>query len=433
MLAQYLHQISRAALDVLAQASAGEFLACDLVQIDRKEFSLQTVAAAHYPQGPLRRLILGCEERLAEHLASTLARPGDVTVTDARGGLLLLCQRLEERLGTTGLDLASRQFLLHDSDRFRVHCDGPRNFHLRVAMAEGRVDLLMELTPQHVNRAWFDDQLGDQTNAAVRGGEDVAITDRATVERIVLHLSHSGADAQVKVLRADGRFDLLPATFLGGCCDSERRLLVLTCARRPGVMDDGALPPKIALVFMLQDRLLEAVCPVIEQQSGTLDEDLALPTLVVGYPRQVTYGQRRNATRVEPARAIHGTIQRFAKATRNPAIGRRDIQITVQDISTTGVRLALSAGTILSGFKAGAPVDCRFKLPDCSDLVRVTGIVRRLSLSNEGRARGTASLSVEFDAALGGTEAGLDRIRTYLRHLEPASRTDGMVLEPLKV
>jgi c-di-GMP-binding flagellar brake protein YcgR len=432
MLAQYLHQISRAALDVLAQASAGEFLACDLVQIDRKEFSLQTVAAAHYPQGPLQRLILGCEERLAEHLAQTLARPGEPAVDDARGGLLLLCQRLEERLGTTGLDLASRQFLLHESERFRVRCDGPRNFHLRVALAEGRVDLLMNLTPQHISRAWFDDQLGDHATATVRSGEEVAVSDPAVVERIVQHLSHSGADAQVKVPRADGHFDLLPATFLGGGSDAERRLLLLTCARRPGVMDDGVLPPKVALVFILQDRLLEAVCQVVEQRSGTLDEDLALPTLAVAYPRRVTYGQRRSATRIEPARTIHGTIQRFAAATRNPDIGRRDIPITVQDISGTGVRLTLSAGTILSGFKAGAPVDCRLKLPESSELVRVTGIVRRLSLCNEGRARGTASLSVEFDAALGGTEAGLDRIRTYLHQLDPASRTDGMVLEPLK-
>ncbi len=261
MLAQYLHQICRAVLDVLAEAAGGEFLACDLVQIDRKEFSLQTVAAAHYPQGPLRRLILGCEERLAEHIAHTLARPGETGVDDARGGLLLLCKRLEERLGATGLELASRQFLLHETDQFRVHCDGPRNFHLRVALAEGRLDLLMDLTPQDVGRAWFEDELGEQAATVVRGGENIAVTDPATVERIVLHLSGSGTDAQVKVPRAGGGFDLLPATFLGGGCEVDRRLLLLTCARRPGVMDDGVLPPQVALVFMLQDRLLEAICP----------------------------------------------------------------------------------------------------------------------------------------------------------------------------
>ena len=428
MLAQYLHQICRAVLDVLAEAAGGEFLACDLVQIDRKEFSLQTVAAAHYPQGPLRRLILGCEERLAEHIAHTLARPGEAAVDDARGGLLLLCKRLEERLGATGLDLASRQFLLHETDRFRVHCDGPRNFHLRVALAEGRLDLLMDLTPQEVGRAWFDDELGDQATAIVCGGEEVAVTDPATVERIVLHLSRSGIDAQLKVPREDGFFDLLPATFLGGGCEVDRRLLLLTCARRPGIMDDGALPPRVSLVFMLQDRLLEAVCPVHEQQPGTLDEDLALPMLVVGFPDRVTYGQRRAATRIAPKQPIHGTLQRFATA----SIGRREIPVTVEDISATGVRLALSAGTILSGFKVGVPVECRLKLPNGAEPVRVTGTVRRLSLSNEGRARGTANLSVEFDASLGGTEAGLDRVRDYLRQFEPAAQIKGMVLEPLR-
>ncbi len=150
--------------------------------------------------------------------------------------------------------------------------------------------------------------------------------------------------------------------------------------------------------------------------------------LVVGFPEQVTYGQRRAATRIEPPQPIHGTLQRFATA----SMGRRDIPVTVEDISATGVRLALSAGTILSGFKVGAAVDCRLKLPNCAEPVRLTGIVRRLSLCNEARARGTANLSVEFDASLGGTEAGLDRLREYLRRLEPASPTSGMVLEPLK-
>ncbi len=428
MLAQYLHQICRAVLDVLAEAAGGEFLACDLVQIDRKEFSLQTVAAAHYPHGPLRRLILGCEERLATHIAHTLARPGESTVDDARGGLLLLCKRLEERLGATGLDLASRQFLLHETEQFRVHCDGPRNFHLRVALAEGRLDLLMDLTPQDVGRAWFDDELGDQATALVCGGEEVAVTDPETVERIVLHLSRTGSDTQVKVPRPDGYFDLLPATFLGGGCEIDRRLLLLTCARRPGVMDDGVLPPHVSLVFVLQDRLLEAVCPVVEQQPGTLDEDLALPILVVGFPSRVTYGQRRAAARIEPSQPIHGTVQRIASTT----MGRRDIPVTVEDISATGVRLALSAGTILSGFKVGVPVECRLQLPRCAEPVRVTGIVRRLSLSSEGRARGTANLSIEFDASLAGTEAGLDRVRDYVRQFEPTPMGSGMVLEPLR-
>ena len=302
MLAQYLHQICRAVLDVLAEAAGGEFLACDLMQIDRKEFSLQTVAAAHYPEGPLRRLILGCEERLAEHIAHSLARPGETAVDDARGGLLLLCKRLEERLGATGLDLASRQFLLHETDRFRVHCDGPRNFHLRVALAEGRLDLLMDLTPQDVGRAWFDDELGDRrSRAIVRGGEDVAVTDPATVERIVLHLSSSGTDAQVKVPRADGRFDLLPATFLGGGC--ERRPAAPVADLRASSRRDGrrrACRRRISLVFVLQDRLLEAVCPVLEQQPGTLDDDLALPMLVVGFPDA---GDLRPAPQRDPHRA----------------------------------------------------------------------------------------------------------------------------------
>jgi hypothetical protein len=427
MLAQYLHQICRAVLDELAQAAGGEFLACDLMQIDRKEFSLQTVAAAHYPEGPLRRLILGCEERLAEHIARSLARPGETAVDDARGGLLLLCKRLEERLGATGLDLASRQFLLHDTDRFRVHCDGPRNFHLRVAVAEGRLDLLMDLTPQATTRGWFDTELGDEVVALVRGGDDVAITDPETVERIVLHLSRTGTDAHLKVPRAGGLFDLVPATFLGGGCEPDRRQLLLTCARRPGVLDDVVVPAQVGLVFMLQDRLLEAVCPVVDQQPGTLDEDLALPMLIVGFPDQVTYGQRRNAIRVAPTRPIRGTLQRLATD-----LGRRDIAVVVEDISATGVRLALSAGTILSGFKTGVPVDCRLNLPEAAEPVRVTGYVRRLSLSNENRSRTSASLSVEFDASLGGTDAGLDRIRDYLRQFEPALQTSGMVLEPLK-
>lgn len=428
MLAKYLHQICRAVLDVVADAAGGEFLACDLVQIDRREFALQTVAAAHYPHGPLRRLILGCEERLAEHIARSPARPGDAPVDDARGGLLLLCKRIEERLGATGLDLASRQFLLHETERFRVHCDGPRNFHLRVAVAEGRLDLLLDLAPQDVARAWFDEELGPHVSAVVRDGQEVAITDRATVAKVLHHLSDASADVQVKMPRVDGRFDLLPATFLDDRRDAERPQLALTCARHSGLTEgDASLPAQVSLVFMLQDRLLEAICPVVAQRPTPLDDDLTLPLLLVGFPAQMIYGQRRNAIRIEPDPPIPGTVQRLATD-----LGRRDIAVTVEDISATGVRLALSARTILSGFKVGVPVDCRLKLPGYLESVRVTGVVRRLSLSPATGMRTTASLSVEFDATLGGTEAGLGLVRDYLRQFEPDPNATGMVLEPLK-
>ena len=72
LLTDHLHAICRAVITALDQSVSGEILACDLVQIDQREFRFQAVAAAHFPGGPVRRLLLGCEERLADHFAEML-------------------------------------------------------------------------------------------------------------------------------------------------------------------------------------------------------------------------------------------------------------------------------------------------------------------------------------------------------------------------
>jgi hypothetical protein len=426
MLTHYLHRLCRAVMDELAGAAAGAFLACDLVQIDRKEFEFQTVAATHYPSGPLRRMLIGCEERLARHLAGG----GEAGGNQARVGLRQLCARVATRLSALDLGLAPQPFLLHETDRFRVFCDGPRNFHLRVAVAEGRLDLILDLAPRQLDNAWFEAELATIAGLVPDSVTESALTDPEIIERIVTHLSGSGADVQVKVQIAPNRFELLPATFLAGGYDTVHRLFLLTCARRPGILDDEVVPPRIELVFFLREKLLEIQCPVLELHAGALDEDLALPSFVAGFPEQIRYGQRRGALRFPPPEPLTGSVQRLPQGAEDLGRVRRRVPVEVEDISDTGVRLTLSAGAILSSFKPGAAVECRLQLPHRHETTRVTGVIRRVNLTGDPRLRQSASLSLEFVAELGGTESGLRELRDYLAGCDPSSRSGGIVLEP---
>ncbi len=429
MFSEYLHHVCRAALDVLSPAVAGDFLACDLVQIDRKEFDFQAVAAAHYTQGPLRRLVVGCEQRLAASLAQKWNPVSTVTPVS---GLQSFCERLQVRLGAEAsfATLGGQTFLVHDSDQFRVFCDGARNFHFRVALAEGRLDLLLDMAPRNLGCTWLDTTLHAAAHDLTGGGTGEAVAEPAVVERIMVYLCESGADVQVKVTGIGGRLELMPATFIQGGLDRQNRALTLTCARRPGVLDEHETPAEVDLVFILQEKLLECTCPVIEQQPGVLDDDIALPVLRLGFPRGVAYGQRRGAFRMTPSTRITGTIQRMSAPEANLGLVRGRIPMEVEDISYTGVRLSLAANAILSGFKGGAPVECRFQLPSPTGPVTVTGLVRRLSMYSEGKLQRGANLGVEFDATIGQTEEGLEAIRRYIRSCFGSPTDGGVSLEP---
>ncbi len=103
---------------------------------------------------------------------------------------------------------------MHDHEQFRVKCSGVRNFLFRVAVAEGRLDLILDLAPRDPGCEWLDDELAGRTATQVGHAKAEAITKPDLVRRIMMHLAASGADVQVKLAGDDDRLELLQATFL---------------------------------------------------------------------------------------------------------------------------------------------------------------------------------------------------------------------------
>ncbi len=422
-LSDHLHAICRALLTSLSEAVEGEILACDLVQIDRREFHFQSVAAAHFPGGPVRRMLLGCEERLAEYLSDRLEIGADAAKGDAvHDGLNAFCQNLQVLLASSGLPWAGDQeFLVHDHQQFRVHCSGVRNFLFRVAVAEGRLDLVLDMAPHPLECAWLSAELQGGGATQVNTSAS-AITSEALVERIMAHLASSGADVQVKLPAEGDRLELLQATFLQGEHEPGSDTLPLTCARRTSLELAEDIPEKVTLVFILQDKLLQCSCPVLDHDQSWLDDDISLPILRLGMPGSVTYGQRRGAFRLEPPERVTGGVRRKVSEAAVLGVVSKRIPMQVCDISFTGAMLHIGSHALISGFKGGAEVVCMIQLPPGFGEVTLNAVVRRLHVTHDDSHRG-ASLGVEFVDDPGC--AALTTVRKYIQNRHSTGLSEG--------
>lgn len=418
-----LHSICRAMLEALSESVPGEILACDLVQIDRREFRFQSVAAAHFTGSPVRRLLLGCEERLACYLAETLLAGPDTEKGDAvHDGLQRFCRHLQHKLAAHGLgEAGERMFLVHDHEQFRVQCSGVRNFLFRVAVAEGRLDLIIDLAPRVLECDWLVSEL-DRGRITRVETDSCAITNPDLVKRIMAHLAGSDADVQVKLAGDDDRLELLQATFLSTHHDPDREVLPLTCARRTSLERAEDIPEKVTLVFILQDKLLQCTCPVVHHDHAWLDDDISLPILELGLPASVTYGQRRGAFRLVPPERIDGGVRRVLRGDNLVASVSRKVPVTLADISFTGAMLRLGNEALISGFKGGTEVEITLRLPEGYGEVELLGIVRRLHLDPAESRRGT-TLGVEFLPDTCAT--ALATVRRYIQHCHSCDLSHG--------
>jgi c-di-GMP-binding flagellar brake protein YcgR len=292
-----------------------------------------------------------------------------------------------------------------------------RNFLFRVAVAEGRLDLVIDLAPRLLGCEWLLDEISQGQRLTVSSREE-SITDPQVIRRIMNHLAASGADVQVKIQDEGERLELLQATFLARPDQAAADRLSLTCARRTSLESAEDVPDKVTLVFILQDKLLQCGCQVLDHSHAWLDDDIALPTLEVGYPAAVTYGQRRGAFRLEPPERLLGTVLRLGDS----PLAFNPVPMRILDLSFTGARLLLASNTMISGFKGGVPVVCVCELPSGFGQVNLHGVVRRLNLHQEDPARRGASLGIEFTEPEDST--ALLTIRRYIkdRHAARLSR-----------
>ena len=262
-------------------------------------------------------------------------------------------------------------------------------------------------------------QLEDQTlpkrcghlNGKTLVGASEAVGDAATVRRIMGHLADGEADVEVRLAEEPGGGAVRQGTFLSRAYRPDGERLALTCARHDALDEGVAAPDEVTLVFVLQDRLLQCTCPVLELDRTWLDDDLYLQTLMLAYPETVSWGQRRGSFRMAPPERIRG---RVCRDTDGDVVAGACANVRVEDLSLTGARLQLDGSAILSGFKGGARVRCTLVLPPGYGEVTVSARVRRLHVVRDDPTERGAMVGVEFT---GGDQDASD-LATLRRYVE---------------
>jgi hypothetical protein len=410
----------RAALDDCGTSLAGT---SRLVQIGDREFAFDTVAAAHFPGFPIRRLILGAAAGLAS------ARPGTAgklsAAADEPTGLAALCRAYELRLRASLPRLsATPRFFVHDARDFRVRAVGPRNFHYAVPAQQPIVELIVDLDSRRFAGGEFQPQPRPLPDADVAAGARSGIGDGETVRAVFKYLAHREADVRIKVAAAPERFAFLPATVLDVSAGDER--CVITAAGLDEVFGDRLAGDVVTLIFPLHGKLLEGSCRVDSYATGVIGDDLELPLLALALPPRLEFGQRRGAGRAEPVERLYGTVQRLDAV--SAPVGR-PLEVRILDLSATGLRAALATGTLVSAFKWGTQLVCEFALPEFEEPIRLETIVRRLTLESDPTPRRRAILGLEF--TLPPDDPNRVAVRQYLANLDEPDGSGEVAVEQL--
>jgi hypothetical protein len=413
-------------------SSGCEAESTQIVQVEKCEFTFPLVAAAHYGQGPVRRVIVGSDFDLACQVAAHLSQDktpakldamdslsdqpdsGAETITEARSGFGMLCEFLRDELYAAMREADLRkEFAIHDPGRFQVLVKTERQFHITVATGKGDFQLLVgmatrsELTGQP-HRA-FDGPVtklnSSLANYTIDYSEDI--------QNIVNNLVTHEEDVYLRLPAGDGRHKVYHATVLELPRGSQRRDLSLTSSCL--FHHDARIGQDVSVLFIRHGRLLQFQSLVQAHSQAFVGKSAYLPLLQVDVPNKITPGQRRDAFRIVPDTEVTGSI-RSPLVLKGPGKSekRQVVPFVVRDLSFTGARVEIQSNTLLSGFRWGREVECNFELPEPHGTVKVVAVVHRLDLYPKKRAVKCAQLGIEFIRERQKVPHGMEIIRQYV-------------------
>ncbi len=423
MFSSVLQSLCQAVSTALERTAGWRFSAGEVTQIGKESLQFDAVAALHYWEGPVRRLIVGCDRSVVQQLAAAQENRDADSVDElpadelSRIGLGAFCSTFQELLAAeVDWEKRDREFLVHDADKFQVRSAGAHNYWLRLDTPAGTMHVVLDMASREAICNLFQMDRDDDSQPRTIAQDQIDIHDPDEIQEVMNYLAEHESGIEVKNTTDDGRVDLFHATVVRSSFDAEQRTLGLTCAGIGQKTEQELVGQQVFVIFAHQDRLLGFNSTIERYDRLSLDSELYVPVIRVAFPEQITFGQRRGATRVEPDMQLLGTLQRSEDLTdsETPSL-LNGVPFRVVDISATGVKLAVSAGMRLSGYKWGTRVVSEIDLPHPFGTIAFEAEVRRLTMLTAGATQRGVHLSLEYTRPLDDEQKSLESLREFIR------------------
>lgn len=358
--------------------------------------------------GPARRIVFGCDEHLARHVATRLlppVDPNDATDTDdrrLRAGFQIALHVFTSMLADHAPWFRpTEERIEYGPGSFETRTVGRRTFLVDVACPQGALHVIAGLTSE--DRA----QTAETDILPAGAGREYALSPderRLLVRRIVdLEL-----DLELEIQGPGREVAASPATIVDADLDAGLLAVTSPCVPSQNVY----LPPGTRVVCNVANNgtLYRFDSTAVRSPRESLCEDIALPLLWIRTPSAITRVERRRASRIVPRDTVLVDLEEWIategaeEAPLSASNGR------LCDVSPGGMRVALPEGSHAS--LRSRLVLAQFVLPEGWGLVGLPGIIRHVDESGaDGIELGIEFLSVPAWHSFHGAR---ERIRQYV-------------------
>ncbi len=418
MLIETMRATVRAALQAVESSCGWHLRAEQITQIPERDFSFELAAAAHYPTGPLRRLIVGCDRELALHVSKRGSGGSGQAMAEAMAlpGFQHLCEAMRGILDSELPSQETQSLLVQDPEQYRAHAGRTRNFYVYLPTPAGDLHLILDLSRrQHENLHNFrgvDNYRGQPRGQIIEpAGSSIEAPER--IARILAGVRHREETLMIRLEEEGLDSRLHHATALDVVPEGKRGALTLTSPCLLSSDYTFARGRELTVVLLYEDGVLQFNSPVAAVSHLEVEPGMQLPVLTVEAPVCLEPGQRREAFRIVPPIRLLGHI-RSLNVTGSKKAQPRTISIAVLDLSSTGARVAIAENTLLSSFRWGSEVICDLRLPDAYGVAEVKGIVQRILLYPDQKRQRKAHLGIEFVKGDEDFDRGLEKVHRYV-------------------
>jgi len=429
-----LASILQAAQSTLDELQPNQPVIRHLCQVDAREISFPLVAATHSATGPIHRIVLGCDQELAEAVGAQLSGSSEASGKTAKTlcevqGFRLLCDDIHRALkAKLSPDMVGKRFFNHDSKEFRVRTIGITTFYAAVQTPAGDLHLLVDFARRDSSQIRnFMSSDNNRRGLLIDSGEErqVIYSDRAEMAALMNGMAREAADVLIRSAADNGNDSFLHAMVLADERNPDPEGVTLSSPYLLQSEANCSIGHEVVVVLTYQERLLQFTSTITDLGYLTLNNGALLPVMRLRPPLEMNPGQRRSSCRVVPSTRILGTIHSAAASLPNQnGSRRRELSISVKDLSDTGVRVAMTDQTLLSYFKRNSEVICRLQLPQPLGTIEMRGITQRILLYPNLKHQRKTHLGVEFLPDVEENRTGFAKIRRYVREQQELARRE---------
>lgn len=344
-----------------------------------KPSTMRLMAALSPPTGPIRSLLVCCDQRISERIADRLVLPSSTADAPARavGGFHILCSVLQQNLAAEAKWYEpSSDIVYFGPGPLHPRSSGDRFFRIVARASDAALDVFVSGTVSDMLIS-VPSQSGP-VGLAVEDRNQGTITG-AAVDEAFAPLGHTDMDVQVEFPVSRSHTEVHYAKIVSRTILKGHPVLGVFI---PAVRECEEFLTKGTEVLTYlphAGRLYQFRSKVVGLANLRLEGDTHLRLLAVHAPTSLVPGQRRRAFRVNPRSRIPAKIERWiAHGDRETYETATPVSAALYDISLNGARFCSSHAELSSTFAIGNLVLCGLELPD-SEPTSIPAIVRRTS------------------------------------------------------